>query len=253
VSADGSRTSYNITGSKTFTLTANGNGKTVTCSKTVTVQREHEDNLECDLRVSDSHIERGDSTRLTWSSDGADYGYISPEVGDVDQDGSDTVRPRNDTTYKGTFYSYDGDKVTCSVKVNVDDDRNPPIVYKNPPPYINLSAVPYTGLDLGPVGTVVYWGFLIAWCLLAAYLIAVKRIHMSILRWYKKALFNEEVAVQPVQEVSFAGFSHSDITKLADILRGAVVGSAPAAPAAVESGDATDPFILSQIHRSKRS
>ena len=27
-------------------------------------------------------------------------------------------------------------------------------------PYISLSAVPYTGLDLGPIGEVVYWSIL---------------------------------------------------------------------------------------------
>jgi hypothetical protein len=34
-----------------------------------------------------------------------------------------------------------------------------------------LSQVPYTGLDLGPVGTVVYWLALVGWSLAAAYLV----------------------------------------------------------------------------------
>jgi hypothetical protein len=37
--------------------------------------------------------------------------------------------------------------------------------------YVYLSQIPYTGLDLGPIGTVVYWAVLILWCLAAAYLI----------------------------------------------------------------------------------
>ncbi|HVV15308.1 MAG TPA: hypothetical protein VHD55_02850 [Candidatus Paceibacterota bacterium] len=256
VSTNGSRTSGAIYGTKTYTLTATASGgRTVTCSKTVTVEREHEHtpDLECKLKASDTSIERGDSVRITWSSDGADYGYITPDIGDVDESGSDTVEPRSDTTYKGTFYNDDGDKVTCSVKVNVDREYNPP-VYENPTPYINLSAVPYTGLDLGPVGTVLYWAFLIAWCLVAAYLIAVKRVHMSVYRWYKKALFGEEVHFAPAQEVSFAGFSHADVAKLAEMLRGAVAPSHASAPvAAAPAGDAIDPFILSQIHRTPRS
>ena len=36
---------------------------------------------------------------------------------------------------------------------------------------VYLSQIPYTGLDLGPVGTVVYWVLLILWCVAAAYLI----------------------------------------------------------------------------------
>jgi hypothetical protein len=253
VSVDGSRESGAIYGTKTFTLTATASsGKSVTCSKTVTVEREHEKNLDCELRASDTRIERGDSVRITWDSEGADYGYISPDIGDVDDSGSDTVRPRNDTTYKGTFYNNDGDKVTCSVKVRVEDDYTP---LPNPTPYVNLSAVPYTGLDLGPVGTAIYWSFLIAWCLLAAYLIAVKRVHMSVYRWYKKALFGQDVHVAPSQ-AAFAGFSQHELSKLAEMLRGAVSHDhKPAAQAAapVEHADAVDPFILSQIHRSKRS
>ncbi|HVU79803.1 MAG TPA: hypothetical protein VHD37_00395, partial [Candidatus Paceibacterota bacterium] len=232
-----------------LTATASS-GKTVTCSKTVTVEREHEKNLDCELRASDTRIERGDSVRITWDSEGADYGYITPDIGDVDDSGSDTVRPRSDTTYKGTFYNDDGDKVTCSVRVSVDDYELP-----NPTPYVNLSAVPYTGLDLGPVGTAVYWSFLIAWCLLAAYLIAVKRVHMSVYRWYKKALFGQDVHIAPSQ-AAFAGFSQHELSKLAEMLRGAVSHDhKPAAHAAapVEHADAVDPFILSQIHRSKRS
>src|SRR3989344_7218486 len=56
-----------------------------------------------------------------------------------------------------------------------------PIAYNNrPAPYVTLSAVPYTGLDLGPWGTAMYWGFLVLWCLIAAYLIAVKKIQNKI-------------------------------------------------------------------------
>jgi hypothetical protein len=36
---------------------------------------------------------------------------------------------------------------------------------------VYLSQIPYTGLDLGPVGTVVYWLMLVIWSLAAAYLI----------------------------------------------------------------------------------
>ena len=65
-----------------------------------------------------------------------------------------------------------------------------PPVYNNPQnPFITLSALPYTGLDLGPVGTALYWSFLILWCLIAAYLIVVKKVQTRIVRWINTFLF----------------------------------------------------------------
>jgi hypothetical protein len=37
--------------------------------------------------------------------------------------------------------------------------------------FVYLSQLPYTGLDLGPVGTVAYWVALVAWSLAVAYLV----------------------------------------------------------------------------------
>lgn len=252
VSLDGSKNIYNVTSDKEYTLTVDGYGKTTTCHASLHVEEEEQD-LECKLKVSDSHVNRGDKVKLTWSSDGAEYGRISPEVGNVDENGSEYVYPDSDTTYKGTFYNDDGDKVTCSVKVNVDDEP----VYHTSTPYITLAAVPYTGLDLGPVGTFLYWSFLILWCLFAAYLIVVKRAHMSIYRWYKKALFGENVPAPVEQTPVFAGFSQTDLASFAAMLRSALEGttvshtSEQAAPEA--HSDGVDPFILSQINRGKRS
>lgn len=99
----------------------------------------------------------------------------------------------------------------------------PPVVYNQPPiyntcntcgcpgyqacyrpiaqaPYVTLAAVPYTGLELGPVGTALYWGFLVLWCLLAAYLIAVKKVQNRIAAWVtsKKAPIQTVVAHAPI-------------------------------------------------------
>jgi hypothetical protein len=46
-----------------------------------------------------------------------------------------------------------------------------PHVGNQPLAYLYLSQIPYTGLDLGSVGTVVYWAALIAWALALAYLV----------------------------------------------------------------------------------
>jgi hypothetical protein len=44
-------------------------------------------------------------------------------------------------------------------------------VLSQPLAYLYLSQIPYTGLDLGPIGTVLYWLALIGWSLALAYLI----------------------------------------------------------------------------------
>lgn len=232
VSKSGSRTVYDITDNETFVLTVKGNGKTVTCDATIKVEEEEQDDLECKLKASDSHIERGDSVKITWSSDGAEYGKISPSIGEVDEDGSETVRPREDTTYKGTFYNDDGDKVTCSVKVKVDEDY----VYIPETPYITLSAVPYTGFELGPVGTAIYWSLLVLWCLIAAYLIAVKKAHVAIARRLNSFLFGTRE--QAVPTAPRATVVHNTAT----------THSAHAV-----HSDATDEFVLSQLARGRHA
>lgn len=106
-------------------------------------------------------------------------------------------------------------------------------------PYVTLSAVPYTGLDLGPWGTALYWGFLILWCLFAAYLLAVKRVQNTVASRLKVFLFGgasagasheaaktEHAHAAPVMHASHAHEEH--------------------APAR-ESG--YDEFIMSQIYR----
>lgn len=46
-----------------------------------------------------------------------------------------------------------------------------PHVLSQPLAYLYLSQIPYTGLDLGPVGTLIYWIVLIGFALAAAYFI----------------------------------------------------------------------------------
>jgi hypothetical protein len=54
---------------------------------------------------------------------------------------------------------------------------------------VTLSQVPYTGLDLGPVGAVLYWGFLGVWAVFAIYLVAIKRVQNKLARWFAFGLF----------------------------------------------------------------
>ena len=106
-------------------------------------------------------------------------------------------------------------------------------------PYVSLSAVPYTGLDLGTMGTIAYWAFLAIWCLAAAYLIAVKKVQNKIVAGLNGFLFP-----------TAAGHAHSKHTAR---VYNAHVAHAPKAPAkavvATETG--IDSFIQSQINRSR--
>lgn len=121
--------------------------------------------------------------------------------------GSTSVTPQATTLYTGTATGPDG-TVRCKARVTVTLTPPPPpppppppevitgggCTYNcgggggggNPDPhitlfshpsvqplaaYLYLSQIPYTGLDLGPVGTVLYWLALIGWSLALAYLV----------------------------------------------------------------------------------
>lgn len=107
-----------------------------------------------------------------------------------------------------------------------------PIAY-NQTPYISLSQVPYTGLELGFWGTILYWGFLVLWCLIAAYLIVVKKVQNRVLRSLNSFLFGDSVSHTVAQKPVALPQSYS----------------APVVPQV----DAIDPFIVSQINRTRRA
>ena len=111
--------------------------------------------------------------------------------------------------------------------------------YNRPAPYVTLSAVPYTGLDLGPWGTAMYWGFLVLWCLIAAYLIAVKKVQNKFATW----LFGSTT-------------QNSASQKSSDLPSSGALRATPAGQTFVKHNSAPllsgiDPFIQAQINRAK--
>lgn len=190
-------------------------------------------NLSCTISINNygngynnGYWQPNSAVTLSWNSNSASYGSING-FGNVGPTGTRTVYPTQTTTYTGTFYNYQGQSVTCSATVYVQNYVPP--VYPNTP-YVTLSAVPYTGLDLGPVGTVVYWGFISLWCLLAAYLIAVKRVQNQVYASLMGLLFGTSVATP----ATAAHGNHS-------------ANVSYVAPAAHE--DKTDDFIIEQLNR----
>ncbi len=129
---------------------------------------------------------------------------------------------------------------------------NPPVVYQQPypvcntcgcpgyqacyrpapQPYVTLAAVPYTGLELGTTGTILYWGFLVLWCLLAAYLIAVKKVQNNIAAWFT----GSKKVSTPVATVHSAPQHETVVIKTTAHVEPQFAG--------------IDPFIASQIART---
>ena len=239
------------TGNTTYTGTFYSNsGKQVTCSTTVYVSVQQcpagytgsypncyppqQNNLSCTISInnygqgySNGYWQPNSAITLSWNSNSASYGSINNGFGNVGPSGSRTVYPTQTTTYTGTFYNYAGQQVTCSATVYINNSYVPP-VYPNTP-FVTLSAVPYTGLELGPVGTALYWGFIAFWCLLAAYLIVVKKVQNSVYNSLKTVLFGSAA--------THAVAGHSTHTAYTTPV--------------VRNEDKTDDFIMAQISRAR--
>jgi hypothetical protein len=172
------------------------------------------------------YFQPNQAVTISWSSANASWGTINQGLGNVNLSGTRTVYPHQTTTYTGTFYGQNGQSVTCSATVYINN-YVPPV---NPgTPFITLSAVPYTGLELGPVGTVLYWAFIAFWCALAAYLIVVKRVQNQVYDSLMGIFFGK---ASSHAQVAHAGHAHVSYTT-----------------PVVRVEDKTDDFILSQINR----
>ncbi len=110
-----------------------------------------------------------------------------------------------------------------------------PHYYPNQTPFVTLSSVPYTGLNLGFGGLVAYWSFLILLALFAAYLVIVVRVQNRVVGWLGGVLFGEASHTVDAHAV------HAHPEHTAEHVHAAQ------APALQE--DIVDDFILSQVSR----
>ncbi len=80
------------------------------------------DDISCDLSLSPSRIDDGDSATLRWETDGpVETARFNQGIGRVDEDGgSKRVSPDEDTTYRLTIEDEDGNDTSCSVTLRVD-------------------------------------------------------------------------------------------------------------------------------------
>ncbi|MHB8913811.1 MAG: hypothetical protein ACYC4I_02265 [Minisyncoccota bacterium] len=195
--AGGATTTPALSSNTTFTGTAtDASGNTAVCTASVTISGGGGGGgPTCIMTASPSSISSGDSATLAWGG---------REISSVDIDNSvaiGTTSPGSTSVaptavglhiYKGTFHANNGQTLTCSATVQVagrsggctgncggDGGSTPPTITlaslphigTQPLAYLYLSQIPYTGLDLGPVGTTLYWIALVCFALAAAYLI----------------------------------------------------------------------------------
>ncbi len=198
----------------------------------------------CTLTAYQNYINQGGNTTLSWSSNNASYGYIAG-VGTVQTNGTVVVSPSQTTGYTATFYGPAG-QTNCYATVVVSGTTPAPAGS------ISLSQVPYTGLDLGPIGTIIYWLTLLIICALVAYALVVKRVQESFLMNVRIVLFGHpEKASHPVYKKAEMNTAKAAPASAAVAPTTAVGGVELPTISASSSEDKTDDFIMSQINRSK--
>jgi hypothetical protein len=113
------------TSTKTYTLTARSStGATQTRTAVVYVNDNNNNNCSItNFSASDTNINDGDSSILRWDTNNCDRVKIS-SIGDVNESGSRTVYPSDDTTYTLTAYNTDGSSETDTVRIYVDNNNN---------------------------------------------------------------------------------------------------------------------------------
>ena len=193
----GSVSSKAINGDTTFTGTVTSpTGFVATCTAVVTINGGGSGGgPTCTMTVSPSSIRSGNSATLSWG--GSDILSVDIDNGiatATTSPGSTTVAPTAVGTHKytGTFHANNGQTLTCSATLTIEGGSggctsncgggsNPPptVVLASLPhvgsqpfvSYLYLSQVPYTGLDLGFWGTILYWTLLVVWSIALAYLV----------------------------------------------------------------------------------
>lgn len=181
--------------STTYTMTATDGKTTISCPVSVSVTTGGggggSSSPRCELEVSDNKISLGDSVKLTWDTSRATSltlvdkttkntivttDGLSSSAKDRLMDGSITVSPKKDTEYVLTVKR--GSKTrTCTVEVDINDNVVIKEVRDQKPLVsgIELTSVPYTGFEAGPVLTVLFYTLLLAWSLYIAYLLVIRR------------------------------------------------------------------------------
>ncbi|MDO8522004.1 MAG: hypothetical protein Q7S08_01810 [bacterium] len=117
------------------------------------------------------------ATVLSWNSNNANSGYITPLVGTVAPSGSTTIYPNQNTLYTLTV-SGNGGTSSCQTYTTAYGNYVAPATYQAPvayqaaavAPYVALTQIPYTGFDFGTFGNAIYWTLLALFAVAVSYL-----------------------------------------------------------------------------------
>ncbi len=247
------------------TTTTRDNGNTSTCTNpyscsTTTTTSVHDNNNTIDS--NNSCVQPGSCSTTTTTTDSHNTTISSPttinspiNITSSNPPASQTQIIYNNPAPQPVSYSYTSPTPTPYVAQQqqivggvaqqqqyVGAVAQQQVVYRAPRPtvpYVTLSQVPYTGLELGPAGLVMYWSFLVLWCLFMAYLIVVKQMHIKLAHTLKSVVFGDEIDTAPATPAD-------ESVEVTDQYRTLSVYSAPE----VKKVDAIDDFILTQIHRA---
>ncbi|HCM43718.1 TPA: hypothetical protein DIS55_02080 [Candidatus Kaiserbacteria bacterium] len=169
VGVNGNYTVYPYT-TTTYILTVYGSqGQSSQCQTTVSVGTVYNQPPSCWITLTPQYGYGGSSyynrpSTLSWGSTNVTSAYISPNIGTISSYGSQTVYTSDSNQIYTMTASGPGGTATCRTQqVYIP---NPPVY----PPYITLTQIPYTGLDLGIVGNGIYWFSILAFALAAGYL-----------------------------------------------------------------------------------
>lgn len=100
---------------------------------------------------------------LSWSSTGATSAYITPNIGNVNVNGSTNIYAYGNAVYTLTVTGQGG-TYTCRTQSYIAPQA--PAT-----PYVSLSQIPYTGFDFGTFGNAMYWLALLSFAVAGAYLV----------------------------------------------------------------------------------
>ena len=179
-----------VPSTRTFTLTASGDGGEVVCERSVTVaeitttpstpSRSGGGTVvpRCEIYADKTRIQAGDTVELTWETRNAQDIILKDDRGNEliarnseRLNDSETVRPNRTTEYILMVRRGSNDR-QCSVKVEVGDPEVIVSEVRDQQPLVSgiaLSQVPYTGFEAGPVLTTLFYILLTLWSLFIAY------------------------------------------------------------------------------------
>lgn len=183
VPVSGSRVVYNIDENTTFKLTVENEHGTNSCKVDVRVDSY---NRYPSNKIPGCTIWRentwGSGVNLRWNTTDAASAYLSG-VGAVSSFGQYTVYPTYNTTYTLTVYGYNGQSRSCEIEIDRGYGGYPGYTspqypqnyyggYSYASPYLSLTQIPYTGIDLSAVGSAIYFLALALFAIAGAYLVA---------------------------------------------------------------------------------